>query len=33
MPFNAAAEFAALQKAYAVLVDKDARGALDDYLK
>jgi hypothetical protein len=30
---NAAAEFAELQKAYALLCDPDARGALDDYIR
>ena len=30
---NAAAEFAELQKAYALLSDADARAALDDYLR
>lgn len=30
---NAAAEFAELQKAYAVLCDPDARSALDDYIR
>lgn len=30
---NAAAEFAELQKAYAILTDADARKALDDLLK
>jgi curved DNA-binding protein CbpA len=30
---QAASEFDELQKAYAVLTDKDARGALDDYIR
>lgn len=30
---SAAAEFDALKKAYAVLTDADARGALDEYIK
>lgn len=30
---NAAAEFAELQRAYAVLTDAGARSALDDYLR